>query len=194
MAVYLPMTRLAARVCVASAAIFAGIPSTAAAQTSYFLVAERQDAAVHGDSYVLPLSDPAAIAQARALIDAAPGALPSIVIAHIAAGADGINRDHLATGAPAWSWHVTGFEGFSDFAIEILDGWPTFVEQDVQGWIANTGGTIGFWTYTVVAELPAVPEPTGGALLAAGFVAARAVFAPRRVRTSMNRRIRSAPC
>jgi len=161
--------RLAAGMCVALAAFSSGIPS-AAAETVYFLVAERPEAVVHRDSYVLPLSDPAAIAQARALIDAEPGTLPSIVIANIAAGADGINRDYLAPGAPAWSWHVTGFEGFSDFAIEILDGWPTFVEQDVQGWIANTGGTIGFWSYTVTAELAAVPEPaTGVMVLAAAF-------------------------
>jgi len=174
----LRMTLFAAGACVASVATSLGL-SSAAAETIYFLVAERQDAVVHGDSYVLPLSDPAAIAQARALIDAEPGALPSIVIAHIAAGADGINRDHLAPGAPAWSWHVTGFEGFSDFAIEILDGWPTYVEQDVEGWIANTGGAIGFWNYTVVAELPAVPEPTSAVLLVAGLIAGRAIFVPK---------------
>ena len=161
--------------CIASTALYTGAPF-AAAETIHFLVAERPENAVHGDSYVLPLSDPAAIAQARALIDAEPGTLPSIVVAHIAAGADGVNRDHLAPGAPAWSWHVTEFEGFSDFAIEILDGWPTYVEQDVNGWIANTGGTIGFWSYTVVAELPAVPEPSTAVLLVVGLVAARAAF------------------
>jgi hypothetical protein len=169
---------------IAWAALFADASFTSA-ETIHFLVAERPEDAVHGDSYVLPLSDAAAIAHARALIDAEPGTLPSIVVAHIAAGADGANRDHLAPGAPAWSWHVTEFEGFSDFAIEILDGWPSFVEQDVDGWIANTGGTIGFWSYTVVAELPAVPEPKTAVLLVAGLVLARAAFTtytPQRVR------------
>jgi hypothetical protein len=32
------------------------------------------------------------------------------------------------------------------------------VEKDVQGWIQNTGGLIGFWTYTIVAELPLKPR------------------------------------
>ena len=40
-------------------------------------------------------------------------------------------------------------------------------QQDVPGWMANTNSTVGFWSYTVVAELPAVPEPTLSALLAA---------------------------
>jgi len=131
----------------------------ASGQTVHFLVAERPEFAVHHDSYVLALSDPADIAHARALISAEPGELPSIAVANIAAGADGINRDYLAPGAPPWSWHVTEFDGFYDITAEILDGWPTFVESDVSGWIANTGGLIGFWNYTVVAELEAVPEP-----------------------------------
>ena len=156
---------------------WAAILSPAAAQTAYFLVSERPEAVVHGDSYVLPLTDPAAIAHARALITAEPGTLASIAVAQIAAGPDGINRNHLAPGAPAWSWHVTGFEGFADTTIEILDGWPTFVEQDVQGWIANTGGMIGFWNYTVTAEL--VPEPAGAGLIAAALTAT-AAFARRR--------------
>jgi hypothetical protein len=149
------------------------VPGTkfAVGQTAHFLVAERPEFAVHGDSYVLPLVDPAAIDHARALITAPPGDLSSIVVARIASGADGVNRDQLASGAPAWSWHVTEFLEFADFTAEILDGWPTFVEEDVDGWIANTGGLIGFWNYTVIAELPVVPEPASATL----FVAAAAI-------------------
>jgi hypothetical protein len=157
----------------------AAILAPAVAETVYFLVTERPEAVVHGDSYVLPLSDPATIAHARALIIAEPGTLASIAVAQIAAGADGINRNHLAPGAPAWSWHVTGFEGFADNTIEILDGWPTFVEQDVPGWIANTGGMIGFWNYTVTAEL--VPEPSAGGLLLAGLTATATLARRRRL-------------
>jgi hypothetical protein len=121
-------------------------------ETIRFVVAEVEP--FHGDSYVLPLSDPSAIAHARQLIAQGRDAGPSIVSAKIAKGANGINRDVLAGGAPVWSWHVTEFEGFYDNTIEILDGWPTYVEGDVDGWIANTnGGYIGFWTYTVTAEL-----------------------------------------
>lgn len=138
-----------------------------------FLVAERPEAAVHGDSYVLVLEAEADLEHARALIQD-PDAGAPIVTARIAAGADGLNRDHHAPGAPPWSWHVTQFDGFADLTIELCDGWPGFVEQDVAGWIANTEGQICFWQYTVVEELGPVPEPgralllgIGGALLAA---------------------------
>ena len=133
-------------------------------ETILFLVAEPF-IQHHGDSYVLPLSDPEAIAHARDLIDSGARIGPTIVVAHIAEGANGINRDLLAPGEPEWSWHVTEFLEFSDFTLEILDGWPGFVEQDVQDWLANTGGTIGFWSYTVVAE---VPEPSHALLLVSG--------------------------
>jgi hypothetical protein len=147
-------------------AAFCPEPSLTHAATVHFLVAEQPEEVVHGDSYVLPLNDPADIAHARSLITAPAGTLPSIAIAKVAPGADGINRDHRAAGTPAWNWHVTEFESFADFSAEILDGWPTFVEQDVPGWMANTNRTIGFWSYTVVAELPAVPEPATTALVA----------------------------
>lgn len=151
-----------------------GLTTHASAATVRFVVAERPGQVVHGDSYILPLSDPDHIAHARALLTAEPGTLASIVVANVAAGADGVNRDWLPPGRPEWSWHITGFEGFYDVTAEILDGWPTFVEQDVPGWIANAGGQIGFWDYTVVAELP-VPEPAAGVMPLALSLAASGV-------------------
>ena len=157
--------------------------TTATSETILFLVAEPF-LPVHGDSYVLPLSDPQAIAHARDLIQFGPqNAGSPIVVAHVAEGANGINRDLLAPGAPEWSWHVTEFLGFADATIEILDGWPGFVEQDVQGWLENTGGTIGFWDYTVVSE---VPEPSSRVLLVSGIAFLLALSKLRRRR--LNRR------
>ena len=148
------------------------LPGPASPETAYFLVAERVPH--HHDSYVLPLSDPADIAEARRYVEAAtrpdpssepPGIPGPIVLAKIAQGPDGINGDYVEPDTHPWSWHVTEFEGFTDFTIELIDGWPGFVESDVDGWIRNTGedgvGRIGFWGYTLVAELPAVPEPAG---------------------------------
>jgi hypothetical protein len=150
------------------------------AVTVHFVVAEF-GTPNNGDSYVLPLSDPDDIAHARALIEQGPAALPFIAVAAIAAGSDGINRDVLAPGEPLWSWHVTAFEGFFDATAEILDGWPGLVEQDVAEWINATNGFVGFWQYTVVAELPAVAEasalPSLGAALAA-LLGLRATRAP----------------
>ncbi|MFQ5515205.1 MAG: hypothetical protein ACE5FG_12340 [Myxococcota bacterium] len=152
--------------------VLLGAPAVASGAPRRFLVAEATQPCSHCDSYVLPLSDPNDIARARELIELGPGpVLGGIVVAKTAAGADGINRDHLAPGAPAWSWHVTEFLEFAEVAIELCDGWPGFVEGDVAGWIQNTGGTICFWAYTVVAELPEpVPLASPGKLLIAGLL------------------------
>lgn len=131
----------------------------------YFLVAELPGAEVHNDSYVLPLTRADHIEHARDLIEHGSDAVGAhIVVANMRAGADGINRNLRAEGEPAWSWHVTGMIDFADATMEILDGWPSFVEQDVAGWIANTcfdepatEGTLGFWGYTVVEELDDYP-------------------------------------
>jgi hypothetical protein len=140
-------------------------PAPVAAAPVYFLVTELPGQAVHHDSYVLPIEAPADIEHARDLIARGPAeAGASIAVAQIAAGADGINRNELAPGKPLWDWHVTAFEGFADNTVEILDGWPSFVEQDVSGWIANTNGRVGFWSYTITQELtaatPAIPLPS----------------------------------
>jgi hypothetical protein len=157
-----------------------GLATRAAATPVYFLVAEPSGSGFHGDSYVLPLENPSDIAHARALVAEGASAGATIVFARMAAGPDGINRDWRAPGEPEWSWHVVSFEGFGDFGIELYDGWPTYVESDVTGWIANTGGTVGFWSYTVVEELTQVPEPSALALVAAGlFPLAAAAYARR---------------
>jgi hypothetical protein len=145
-------------------------PGIAGAAPIAFLVAEKPGEVSHGDSYVLMLEADADVAHARALV--AGGAAPpeTIVVASIAAGADGVNRDHRAAGAagaPEWSWHVAAFSEFAEATIELCDGWPSQLEADVAGWIANTGGQICFWSYTVVEELP---EPGQGVLLAVGAV------------------------
>jgi hypothetical protein len=145
----------------------ATIPDDASAPAApvYFLVAELPGEETHNDSYVLPLTRADHIEHARDLVEDGHEATGTyIVVAHMRAGADGINRDLRADGAPAWSWHVSDMIDFADATMEILDGWPSFVEQDVAGWIDNTcfdeggtEGTLGFWGYTVVEELDEYP-------------------------------------
>jgi hypothetical protein len=127
-----------------------------------FIVAEIRGRERLHDSYTLLLSDPADIAHARDLISRGLEAGQPIVVARIAPGADGANRNWRATSpliAPEWHWHITQFEGFSDTTIEILDGTPSDVERQTDEWIRMTQGLIGFWSYTVVAELPPTPDP-----------------------------------
>ncbi len=124
-------------------------------EATWFVVSPLQ-----GDrqlSYLVPLEDPAHIDHARQIIDLGPAAGRTIISAEIAAGPDGFNRNQADPNEPLWSWHVTEVEGFGDFAIELCDGNPQLVEDDVEGWIANTQGGICFWNYTVSAELSQPP-------------------------------------
>lgn len=160
------------------AVLFAMAAGAAAANaaTVYFLVSEFPDQREHGDSFVLPLSDDNDIAHARDLVERGRAAGSYLISADIVAGADNINRNILAEGKPAWSWHISNFDQFGDVSIELTDGWPGFIESDVPGWITNTGGgtvdndgdgepdgpppTVGhiaFWSYTVTAELTGPP-------------------------------------
>ena len=148
------------------------------AEPVYFVVSEIPGQEFHNDSYVLPLTDPNHIAHARDLIARGTEAGETIVVAKIAAGADGINRNVVAPGEPLWAWHVTEFESFADVTAEVLDGWPGDVEKDVPAWIANANGRVGFWSYTITQELSGttIPLPApllGGAILMAGAAVAR---------------------
>lgn len=144
------------------------VTAAARAETVYFKVAEFSPLKPHHDSYVLPLSDPADIAAARNLIAQGPlNVSARLVVARIAPGADGINRN-LDAPFQTWNWHVTEFLEFAELTAEIYDGWPTYVESDVPGWMNNTGGTVGFWSYSVVAELHDIPEPAGVSLMVIG--------------------------
>lgn len=161
-------------VVIACCCVWLSSDSTTRAGTVYFQVAELPGQHVHNDSYILPLDDPADIAAARDIIKLGPAkAKAHIAFASIAPGADGINRNLLSP-FQTWSWHVTGFLGFAELGAELYDGWPTFVESDVNGWMDNTDGVIGFWGYTVVAEV-VIPEPSSwalGSLAAAGVALA----------------------
>ena len=151
----------------AGAGLLVWLGAGTAAATVEFQVSRIPDFGGVDQAYVLPLEDAADIAHARALVSEGISAGAPLVVAKITAGPDGVNRNTLAPGEPPWSWHVTEFQAFGDMAIELCDGSPQMVENDVAGWIANTGGQVCFWSYTVTAELPVeVPAlPSGPALV-----------------------------
>lgn len=137
-----------------------GCPAEGGAR--YFEVGERTP--VHHDSFILPLTKEADIAHARALIAKPEATGAPIVTAQITrGGSDGpyVNRNLAGDGAP-WSWRVTSFEGFADFTIEVLDAWPTYVEDHYDDFTASSGGRIGFWNYTIVREVPAAELAVAG--------------------------------
>jgi hypothetical protein len=154
--------RKAATILGFSAAVASLLSSQAAAcdcGTVYFLVSDFLPGG-RASSYVLGLSNEQDKQHARALIQYVkgwkntpeepfqppePGA---IVLAEVGWSADGMNRNHLVPGKPEWWWHVTRFLGFTPASVEIADGSPEVVHL----YHIAIGG-IGFWDYTVTAEL-----------------------------------------
>jgi len=110
-------------------------------------------------SWLLPVSDPQQVAQARArLAGGASSGVGAIVVARFRAGGDGLNRNLRTADARRWSWHATELVEFADLAIELCDGSPQLVEDAPQAFADNTGGIVCFWGYRLVAELPSPPR------------------------------------
>jgi hypothetical protein len=130
-----------------------GLNRAAASDTVYFLLAEIR-ASRFNDSFVLPLTDGTDIAYARRLIaEPQNNDLHRLVTAIIAPGADGVNRNYYALGAPEWSWHVAAFGAFSDGIPPEITASPTLIEWDPVRYIEVYGAIAGFINYNLVAEL-----------------------------------------
>lgn len=153
-----------------------------------FVVAEKTGS-WHGDSYILPLTDPSHLRKARDLIRGL-NSFETIVVCRITIGSDGVNRDVLGAGEPLWSWHVIEFLEFAELTAEVMDGWPGLVESNPYAYIhappeGDNTGLIGFWAYTVTQELGAGPgispptSPTGPTLTALGAGKVRVVWTDR---------------
>jgi hypothetical protein len=136
------------------AAALAGLSCSAAAAPTWFEVAARDGRA---QSYLLPIDDPEQLTQARAQLDG-PQDGGQLIVARIRAGGDGLNRNLRLSGQPLWSWHVAELLEFSDLSIELCDGSPQLVEDDPAAFVANTGGVICFWGYSLASELPRAPR------------------------------------
>lgn len=118
-------------------------PAAEADQTVYFLVGEPiPRIPVPGqptpESFLLPLSDPAAIAHARCLIANAPSypyyppreCAAGTVIIRVVKTSDWSNRDFYRPGFPAWSWRVVEFKGFADIVEWELFSRPSVIERE----------------------------------------------------------------
>ena len=120
----------------------------------YFLVGELSP--VHGDSYLLALNDEEDIEAAREIISTGESKIILAEISRITDRRSQLNID-LNNGR-RWSWYVSHFHEFADFTIEILDGWPGYVEDNYEEWVDvtkgdNGKGRIGFWNYTIKREV-----------------------------------------
>jgi hypothetical protein len=150
--------------CLLLVGLLATMSSALHAEETVWFVVAKADPLDRNDSYLLPLTRPQDIADARnwLTLGTASG-VGSIVVARVASGGDGFNRDVRAEGSQAWSWHVTEFVSFEGNTVELIDGWPGLIEADPPAYMRNTssdggdGGMVGFWGYSIVAELPAPP-------------------------------------
>jgi hypothetical protein len=121
-----------------------------AQETVYFICADRTEQKYRNDSFVLPLSKPEDVREARRLLKESAQRIP---VVNIVAGADGINRDHLAVGAPPWNWHVTEFIRFTDS----VPGWcdycttPALIEERLEKYKVSC--MAAFTEHGILAEL-----------------------------------------
>ena len=128
---------------------------------TYFLVGHPKFGMRTSETFVIALSEPEDIAQARKiLVDPSER---KIVVGSIAYGHGGHNRNLTEVAGSGFSWHVDQFLGFADFAVEVCDGGPMNVEFDLAYWI-ETVEQVCFWTPTVVRELRVEEVRTTGLL------------------------------
>jgi hypothetical protein len=132
-------------------------PSVASAR--YFRLSDFSGS----QSYVVALQDPALIDQAvrQVQLPWQTNYLPRIMIARVAGGSGGFNRDFSSVWKAPWSWHVAEVFRFADFASQACDGNPEFLEQTLWSWSPDNQGAICFWNYRIVEELSLSQVETG---------------------------------
>lgn len=123
--------------------------------TVYFEVSEVTPA--HGESFIIGLTELSDINTARNIVAQGEHKVIIAEIDRISSRANQGNFD-LARNKQ-WSWYVINVMDFADNSIEVLDGWPSYVEENFDAWVENTKadngkGRIGFWNYTIKREVP----------------------------------------
>lgn len=103
-------------------------------------------------SFIVKLTDPKLIQEAREQIRYPNTYQARILIAEISADGLRLNQDHRSTHQRTWSWHVSKVIKFAEFASQSCDGSPEFVEDYLQAWL-NSQMPICFWSYHIKAEL-----------------------------------------
>jgi len=119
------------------------------AGTRYFLFASS-DPDTH-ETFVVPMQNAKLIQES--LDQIAQPDKARLLVARIEKSFAGVNRNS-ADGAP-WSWQVQEAQNYADFAHISCDGNPQIVEERLNSWLTETGGTICFWSYRVLREVSA---------------------------------------
>lgn len=117
----------------------------------YFLF-QSQDPGTQ-DNFVVAMTNPKLIQESLVQIQNPQQA--RLLVARIEKSLQGFNRDLSSPTKAPWSWHVVEAQNYADFAHISCDGTPNLVEERLNSWLYETGGTICFWSYRVVRELRA---------------------------------------
>jgi hypothetical protein len=118
----------------------------ASEKNAYFLFENDEKS----ESFVVPLSDAALIAEAREIIRQG---VWKTVFADIEPALElGPNRNFAAEDRSPWSWKVKTVSGFGDIGHISCDGSPMLVEDRFQEWMGS-GGNICFWSYHLKREI-----------------------------------------
>lgn len=105
------------------------------------------------ENFVVPMTEPAIIQQT---LDQIRDPLAArLLVARIEKSLAGTNRDFSSPTKTPWSWRVIEAQNYADFAHISCNGTPQIVEESLNAWMHDTGGTICFWNYRVVRELNA---------------------------------------
>ena len=143
------------------------------AETAYFLMSGPRPLVGNGaqatDSYVLAVSEPALINQARTYLASGDVALYLVPRVKITLGGDGVNRNHVDVGHPAWNWHVTELIEWTTFDPSLpraavylpsLDSTPSRVASEILGWpeMSLPNGEMSLVWFPLSMELSAVHE------------------------------------
>ena len=111
------------------------------------------------ESYIIALTDSLQIEHARMIISNPEIVSDKIILAKIIPQNGTENYQNIDLNSnTVWSWRVDEFIGFVFTTIEIYDGWPGYIEEDLNRWFQNTSddpnsGVIGFWGFTVLEEI-----------------------------------------
>lgn len=103
-------------------------------------------------SFVVELTDPDMIRQAREQIQSPDDFRARILFAEIGPTPNQTNQDLSNWGRGSWSWHVSRPIKFGELASQACDGSPEFIEDFLAAWL-KSGSIICFWNYKVVQEL-----------------------------------------
>lgn len=111
---------------------------------TYFLV-DRTDSS---DSFILALTDPQQIQEARDILSKS---VSKIVVADIGVAAGNYNRSLTGTDRSPWSWEIKRFAGFGEIGSDYCQGNASRSETFIQYWLPQSH--ICFISYHLKKEL-----------------------------------------